>query len=208
MKDIQASILVGAINSHGEKVKEDFIASIINSLKQYPGVAEKLLKAYNITSSTPKDAAVKAILNFFTDIGFAAPTHTFAKGWPGTAYVYYFNEKNPWDGPFKGKASHILDVAFIFQNYSEHLSGAQAESAKTFAADVIKFVNGRAPWAKYDEASPVARVYGPSESAISVSNVSVKDTSVTQRRGNIFQFEAEPGLDVICNAFGMFLAGQ
>jgi hypothetical protein len=76
---------------HEGSLIEDFIGSISRNLELYPKVAETLLKIYEITQSTSKDEAVLAILNFFTDIGMIAPTLTYAKGWPGEAFVYFFN---------------------------------------------------------------------------------------------------------------------
>jgi len=173
-------------------------------------VAETLLKIYGITTSISKDEAVFAILNFSTDIGMVAPTLTYAKGWPGEAFVYFFNEPNPWEGRFKGHSSHILDVAFLFQNYSEHLSAAQKESSRRFAADVIKFVDGKAPWTAFDEKSPSASVYGPSdtENRAVVLEVEENQPELTKRRGDILKFATEPGSDVISNAFGLFIAGR
>jgi hypothetical protein len=189
---------------------ENFIGSITRNLEPYPKVAETLLKIYGITPSMSKDEAVFAILNFSTDIGMVAPTLTYAKGWLGEAFVYFFNEPNPWEGRFKGHSSHILDVAFLFQNYSAHLSAAQKESSTRFAADVIKFVNGKAPWTAFDEKSLSVRVYGPSETEnrAVVLEVEGNQTELTKRRGDIFQFATEPGLDVISNAFGLFLAAR
>jgi hypothetical protein len=186
---------------------ENFIASITRNLEPHPQVAETLLKAYKITPSLSKDEAVLAILNFATDIGMLAPTLTYAKGFP-EAYVYFLNEPNPWEGRFKGHSTHILDVAFLFQNYSEHLSVAQKESSRSFASDIIRFVNGKAPFKAFDEKTMSARVYGPSEEKATVLEVEGNQSDLTKRRADIFQFAAEPGLDVISGAFGMFLAGH
>src|SRR5882724_11559116 len=99
----------------------NFIASVTKHLAPHPGVADALLASYGITASMAHDDALQAILNFITDIGFLAPTLTYARGWPGKSYVYCFNERNPWEGRFKGHASHILDVAFLFQNFNDAL---------------------------------------------------------------------------------------
>jgi hypothetical protein len=102
-------------------------------------------------------------------------------------------------------------VAFLFQTYSKHLNAAQKESSRRFAADVIKFVNGEAPWTAFDERSPSVRVYGPSETEnrAVVLEVEGNQSELTKKRkGDIFQFATKPGLDVISNAFGLFLAGR
>ncbi|KAM0806738.1 putative Carboxylic ester hydrolase [Seiridium cardinale] len=62
---------------------------------------------------------------------------------PRSAYVYVFNEQNPWDGLCKGYASHILDVAFILQNYKDSLRDLQKASAIAFGEDIVKFTNGQ-----------------------------------------------------------------
>lgn len=39
----------------------------------------------------------------------------------------------------------MLDFAFLFQGYNEHLGPEQRGSAVRFAEDVVDFVNGEAP---------------------------------------------------------------
>jgi hypothetical protein len=68
-------------------------------------------------------------------------------------------EPNPWDGPSLGKASHIFDVALLFQNYSEHLSQDQNTLSKVFGLDVLRFVNGIAPWEAYEKPSEKVKKY-------------------------------------------------
>ncbi|KAK5239916.1 hypothetical protein LTR40_014164, partial [Exophiala xenobiotica] len=69
-----------------------------------------------------------------------------AKAMSGRALLYHFNEPNPWDGPFKGESSHILDVAFLLQNFVEHLGAEQQKPSKKFGSDFIDFVNGEKPF--------------------------------------------------------------
>jgi hypothetical protein len=188
---------------------ENFIASITKHLAPYPGVADAIFASYGISPLMAHDDALQVILNFITDIGFLAPTLTYAVGWPGKAYVYCFNEPNPWEGRFNGHASHILDVAFLFQNFNDALSTAQALSARNFAVDVCKFVNGVEPWDAFQPKHAV-RVYGPSNqgSEAVLLQVHGKTDQRTGRRSDIFQFVKEPGLDAISTAFSMYLAGQ
>lgn len=187
-----------------------FVTSMTKHLESYPGVAKKLLDSYGITGSMTDSEALHPILNFITDIGFLVPTLTYARGWPGTAHVYLFNEPNPWEGRFKGYTSHVLEVAFLFQNFNDALSAVQVQSAVNFAADVIKFVNGQEPWDKFSQKDYQMRVYGPSEGADEalLLQVAGKVDRRTKRRPTIFQFSPDPGYDVISTAFGMFLAGQ
>lgn len=199
---------MGIEGASPETVVSRFIDSITRNLAAHPGVADTILKTYGISTSLPKEEGLIAILNFATDIGFAAPTQTYAKGWPGDAYVYCFNEPNPWDGRWKGYASHVLDVAFVFQNFLEHLSDAQRESSRKFAADVIRFVNGKAPWTAFDEKSPSVRVYGPSVGKEVVQEVSLSKKELTRRRADIYEIAEKTGLDALSEAWGMFVAGR
>ncbi|OBT82647.1 hypothetical protein VE02_07942 [Pseudogymnoascus sp. 03VT05] len=171
--------------------------------------AAKILSAYSITPSTPDAPALRAILRFATDIGFLAPTISLANGWPGAAYVYHFNEPNPWDGPWKGEASHILDVAFLFQNFSEFLEEEQKESARTFAADFIHFVNGKAPWQEWAPGKG-AKVYGPSvaDEGVKCQWIAYADdrpTVESGRESTILQLAEEIPLDEMAAAWGAFL---
>lgn len=80
------------------------------------------------------------------------------------AYVYYFNEGNPWDGPWKNRASHILDLAYLFQNFREFLTPTQQAVGLAFAEDIFKFCHGISPWPVTGETTTgfTARTYGPS----------------------------------------------
>jgi hypothetical protein len=79
-------------------------------------------------------------------------------------------------------------VEFLFQTYSKHLNAAQKESSRRFAADVIKFVNGEAPWTAFDEKSPSVRVYGPSETEnrAVVLEVEGNESELKKKRKGIF----------------------
>ena len=79
------------------------------------------------------------------------------------AYVFHFNEPNPWPGRYQGVATHILDAAFLFQNYNEFLDDAQQESTRAFGEDFIDFVVGKEPFPPYVAAEGGAMVYGPGE---------------------------------------------
>lgn len=187
----------------------NFISSMTKNLAAHPGIADAIFASYGITKNMPREDAILAILNFATDIGFVAPTQAYARGWPGKAYVYCFNEPNPWEGRFKGYTTHVLDVAFLFQNYNHTLDAAQAQSAKNFAVDVINFVNDIDPWDVFPNGGRV-RVYGPSVGANEavLLEVSGKGDDRINRRATIFQFVKEPGLDTISMAFTMYLGGH
>ncbi|KAL2783217.1 Alpha/Beta hydrolase protein [Aspergillus keveii] len=122
-----------------------------------PTVAVALAAAYEldpaITSNTPKSK--QSVLNFGNDVCFAAAAQLFARAWgaptnPGTeAFLYRFNCPNPWEGPWKGHATHILDIAFALLNYTEYLPDGQRFCSERLAKDIILFANGAKPWAEY-----------------------------------------------------------
>ncbi len=56
----------------------------------------------------------------------------------------------PLDGPFKGKSTHVLDVAFVFQNFNHKLSDEQVRSAQLFGRDIVSFTNGEDPFPTLD----------------------------------------------------------
>ncbi|KAK3072481.1 hypothetical protein LTR53_006733 [Teratosphaeriaceae sp. CCFEE 6253] len=128
-----------------------------------PQHAEKLLEGYGITPDLDDETAYERILETLNDIGFYTPTLAYAKALSGgmKTYMYRSNEPNPWGGPWKGKANHILDVALLFQNFNEYLDEAQRKSADAFAEGVIRFVSGQAPWEPWTADAKKAMVIGP-----------------------------------------------
>jgi len=140
-----------------------FRAVAEKTLHGHPKALQAVLEHYSLTESaegtvTPEQTFSR-VLRFISDVGFLVPAVELAVRFPGTSYVYAFNERNPWDGLFKGQASHILDVAFIFQNYNEHLDEAQRVAAETFGQDIIVFANGGAPWPSFNGGNHGVAVY-------------------------------------------------
>ncbi|KAH7230340.1 carboxylesterase-like protein [Fusarium solani] len=144
-------------------IAEAFRNSATRSLADYPDALAPLLEHYSLSESATKmlsdDESLLNILKFISDAAFYMPLTEFAAKIPNDAFVFAFNEPNPWDGLFKGHASHILDVAFLFQNYNEYLSEEQRASAKSFGVDVITFVNGEAPWKAFNRGQHGVAVY-------------------------------------------------
>ncbi|KAF7590638.1 hypothetical protein BBP40_002586 [Aspergillus hancockii] len=97
-------------------------------------------------SRNARRLALPAVLDYINDIYFFAPTLSFARGWRGDTYVYYFNEGNPWEGLWKDRATHVLGQAYLFQNFREFLTAAQQLVATRFAEDFLKFCHGIKPW--------------------------------------------------------------
>lgn len=168
-----------------------------------------MLELYGIRGDISDDEAFAAVLRFATDMCFHAPTMAFAKAWRGDAYVYYFNEPNPWDGPWKGEATHVLDVAYLFQNFNSQLPAPQCGVAATFAKDFVRFVAGKAPWPRFELEKQGAKVYGVnSGDGAPTKFVEGLSPQETGRRTAIFESGSRLGLDNIASAWNDFFLGQ
>ncbi|KAF1996665.1 alpha/beta-hydrolase [Amniculicola lignicola CBS 123094] len=188
-----------------------FVTHVENALSAHPDAASWLLSSYDITPETEDEEAMIAILRFATEISFYAPALAFAKGWPNTEehkfYLYHFNEGNPWEGRFKGEAGHILDVAFLFQNYNEHMSDAQKALARAYAEDFIKYVSGEDPWPPVGKTMG-ARVYGPTSDGITAKYVESGDPVEIGRNPRVLDLGEKVGFDVLLDLFGSFFQGK
>lgn len=105
------------------------------------------------------DDAWLAILNFANDISFHAPASAYASTWSSDVYQYRFKEPNTWEGPWQGYSTHVLDVAYLFLNYTEHLTPTQAEVARDLASDMVKFINGKPPFESIKQGSGFVKEY-------------------------------------------------
>ncbi|KAJ6133836.1 hypothetical protein N7523_000158 [Penicillium sp. IBT 18751x] len=186
-----------------------FISAARQVLAPYPGEAERLLNAYGISMDTPDEQSIFSILNFISDIMCHAAALSFARGWSGNAYVYHFNEGNPWDGPWKGRANHILDTAYLFQNFTEYLSPEQRAVGTAFAEDFFKYCHGIKPWPTITPGNIrdgfSARVYGPSDKGM-ISRVATEAFGgVSMRRGILFDSADSVSLDEYARVFAIFM---
>jgi carboxylesterase type B len=173
-----------------------------------PAAAHAVLEAYNITPSTPDNEAMQRIFDLATDIAYAVPALTYTRSFQGKTYAYHFNELNPWDGAFKGKSTHMLDVAFLFQHYNEYMAPKAQEVAKAIATDFIRFVNGVQPWAEFDEGERKVRTYGPSEKKVIGA---VDENGWGNDRRDVLWKMSEKGevdLDDLMSAWNIFIAGN
>ncbi|KAJ5643447.1 uncharacterized protein N7484_005954 [Penicillium longicatenatum] len=182
-----------------------FLAAIHKVLAIHPAAAQRILETYEINEDTPDAKAFASALTYANDISFHAPALSYALGWAGNAYVYYFNEGNPWDGPWKGRANHILDVAYLFQNFNDFMSPEQAAVGSAFAEDIFKFCYGVAPWpatSNQIDSAPSARIYGPSDQGTitGVSQQLFGDN--TLRRRILFDCASEVSLDDLAKVLG------
>lgn len=200
------------LDARNPGIATKFIDSVNKTLAAHPDAAPALLSSYNITLSTGDDEALLSILQFATEISFYAPALAFAKGWPQTKdnkiFLYHFNEGIPWDGRFKGQAGHILDVAFLFQNFNEHLNDEQRAVARAYAEDFIEFVNGNDPWPPVEGGKMGARVYGPSCEGVTAKYVEDGKPEEVGRHDRVLKLGEQVGFDSILEVFQNFFQGR
>ncbi|KAL5371542.1 hypothetical protein DPSP01_014193 [Paraphaeosphaeria sporulosa] len=168
--------------------------------------ATAVLEAYGITSSISDDVALQRAIDLATDILYTAPTRDYACAWPGKKYVYHFNEGNPWEGQFKGMATHMLDAAFLFQNYDEKMGVPGRDVARALAKGFIAFANGNMPWHQFNGVTPNVKVFGGGEVERTVGRTGWDD----DRRNTLFRLaeEGKVNLDRLSAAWDDFLAGK
>lgn len=194
--------------------KDGIASAFRESLSRSLGSVDKakhVLAVYGIAQDIPSDDALKAILQFASDIAFFIPVLCYGHCWSGQAFVYHFNEPNSWDGPWKGYANHILDAAYLFQNYNEALKESQQAVALQFARDLISFSNGCAPWPRYNGETKdlYARVYGGRgvETSGKVDTV-LTPNSRTERSEKMVNLVRSIPADDLSRAWGLFMAGH
>lgn len=172
-----------------DHVGTKFRAVLDQSLADQPVANASLLNAYD----AGQEGGSLSFLQFAHDVVQLATTRTIASRWPGSAYVSHFNEPNPWEGRFKGVAGHLLDSAFLFQNYEEFLDEEQASTGRTFGRHLIEFVNGGEPFAAFSSGSGKVQVYGPGEPRS--RQVDARDLLAAGRRDHVFKLAEAVGLD-------------
>lgn len=200
------------LDARNPGIASKFIESVTKTLSSQPDAAKSLLAAYNISESTGDDEAVLSILRFATEVSFYAPARAFAQGWPCTEqnkfFLYHFNEGIPWEGRFQGEAGHIIDVAFLFQNYNEHLDDGQKAVARAYGEDFIEFVNGNDPWPPVEKGRLGARVYGPSKDGVTTKYVASGEPKEVGREERVLKLGEMAGFDNILDVFQNFFQGR
>ncbi|KEF54938.1 uncharacterized protein A1O9_09381 [Exophiala aquamarina CBS 119918] len=166
-------------------------------------VIDSLLEAYGISNAKDDQAAYIAVLELGNDITAYLPVESFARNWPGTAYTYHLNEPNPWDGPFKGYAIHIFDVALLFKNYDHALTQPVKAVGQAFGDSVISFISGETPWDSTGH-RPLAYVFGGQGGSRLVEDTPIQ----VGRRDVLFRYKNTIGFDNLNEAFVAFLNGR
>lgn len=109
------------LGSSADHIGTKFRTVLDQSLADSLDTKAALLSAYD----TPEDGGNLGFLQFAHDAVQLAATRLIA-------YVFHFNEPNPWEGRFKGVAGHLTDTAFLFQNYEEYLDEERALLGREF----------------------------------------------------------------------------
>ncbi|KAF3911166.1 hypothetical protein AA313_de0208931 [Arthrobotrys entomopaga] len=146
-------------------IPETFPAHFEKAFSSDPEDLALIKQHYPIEPNTPPEQAFNTLLQMSSDIGFLAPTHYLAAGFPGKSFIYHFNYRNPWKGLWRGKASHILDIAVALGNYNSNgLDEVGVQTSAEMQEAFIKFTNDEDPWDVFQEieTGPM-KVFGTSE---------------------------------------------
>ena len=106
-----------------------------------------LLAAYSLDGPAPKTEQAEHLLELATELRFYLPTLTAHRGWkacspPRRASRYHFHVPNPVDGPYKGLASHELDVTYLLNNYHDYFDEHNRRIAEAMQDQFIRYTHG------------------------------------------------------------------
>ena len=121
-----------------------------------------------------------------------------------TAFFFRIFQPNPFDGPLKGFATHVLDVALIFQNYEEYLPAETAALAKRMAETFLDFANGGVELQAGGGTDRLVTVWGP---AGKVRQMSAAEYDTTERQGAA-ELVKKVGVDKCTRALELFQFGR
>lgn len=180
-------------------------------------IAPAIASAYGLDVNARINSleSTKPCLDFAADVLFALPTRYLTRALAAAddsnnkVYLCHFNCPNPWDGPWKGHATHALDIIFALQNYRGYLSAGQQQCSERLAKDLIAFVNGEEPWPAYDRHRPGSMVYFASMEAERDASEYIRtlDPAKTGRKTDLVDLVDEESLDKLVQACQMFLVG-
>ncbi|KAE9582264.1 hypothetical protein CGMCC3_g1417 [Colletotrichum fructicola] len=164
-----------------------------------------VIETYKLMGNIPDSLAVENITNLITDIMFLAPAIALSEAWVGRAVLGLFNEHNPWNGPYKGKANHLLDVALLWGNFNGVYEQKPWTVARALAESFVSFVNNKVDLPLFDQQERVT-VFGPSDEDVSSTIVGLKDEKAKRSR-DIFKLAANVGgLDALLDSVQSFLS--
>lgn len=179
-----------------------------------------VISLYGLDSAAVAGAGAEekalAVANFSTDVCFAQAAKASARAWQhastGRALLSHFTCPNPWEGGWKGYATHGLDAAFVLQNFNEFLPAGQRACAERMGRDLVDFVAGRdrLPWVGGAEGGREIVYHAEGEkdeSGIVSSEEAARSLARRQELERIVDGRPEV-LDRLMDALGMFLSGQ
>ncbi|KAL4878107.1 Alpha/Beta hydrolase protein [Aspergillus karnatakaensis] len=164
-------------------------------------VLTTLLSEYRITDTATDEQALEGVLHLANHILFHAPPLAIARAWQttpsaGAAYVYRFNQPNPWPGRWEGQAAHITDLTLLLQNYNEVLPSRCRAVGREYAEKLLAFVAGETPWPEFDAAR-----------GESGGNVHVFGDMKGDARLNVFGMLEDIGMDRVVGVLESYIAG-
>ncbi|KAH7124573.1 Alpha/Beta hydrolase protein [Dactylonectria macrodidyma] len=183
-------------------ITEAFRLFLINGLGDK--AACKILDHYGITQGVTDEESLINIGQLLTDVGYYAPLVKVGEAHPAPFILGHFNERNPWDGIHQGRASHILDIAYLWGNYGDRYGRQNKAVAKALAEDVISFVWGQDVLPRFNDDSKRVVVYGPADGDVSRQVLDWRDEK-TRRSVSIFELaELSGGLDKLLDVLLAF----
>lgn len=125
--------------------------------------ATHLLNTFKISTANDSQETLDTATKFFTVNGFVRPAIDYAKAWPNPekVHLFTFNQGNPFDGPFKGKATHTVDALYQFQTMADQFpSQVDKDIGVDFAVALVDFAHGRENVPTFGKEERV-KVWGP-----------------------------------------------
>jgi carboxylesterase type B len=127
----------------------DALSRLKAACSQYLTASETntLLAAYKLDGQPSPERQQDMLRALASELRFYYPTLAVHNGWKSTsppkqAARYHVHVPNPFDGAYKGLASHELDVAFLLQNFNDQLDERNRRIAESFADRFIGFAHG------------------------------------------------------------------
>ncbi|KAB5533474.1 Alpha/Beta hydrolase protein [Coniochaeta sp. 2T2.1] len=210
--------LITALGGRTDDLAAALKRCITTTLSGHADLVPKLISLYGLdAASTPEERSL-AIANFSTDIGFSQAAIASAAAWSRggkKAVLSHFTAPNPWEGPWKGHATHGQDAAFVLQNFNEHLGPGQRKVAERMGRELVDFVAGKEglPWLGGVEEGGREVVYyaavdgGEDESAVVSSAEAAGRLERRRELEGVVGGRAEV-LDRLMDAVGMLLSGR
>ncbi|KAJ3550115.1 hypothetical protein NM208_g163 [Fusarium decemcellulare] len=127
--------------------------AFIKRIKSFLGSdskAEKLISAYNISSTSDRDENFWKIENFTTDGLFTAVNWSLIRSYP-SVYAYHFDVPSPFDNDWAGLAHHSLDNVYVWSLLRDHLPPSHRKISAEMSSMWLKFANGKEPWERFDK---------------------------------------------------------